>query len=100
MRACRAIGFPHDVEQAWIHIGLLIAAEIAEKPVQLVQDGWIIVPVDPEGRLDRFTSMGMIEADRPCIAIGFRRLRRDGKREADQKGGETGRKWQLRGPGG
>lgn len=65
---------PHDVEQAGIHAGLLLATPIAEEPIDFLQRFFVVAAVALVGDGDALVGVHVMHRERARIAIGDRRL--------------------------
>ena len=90
-RASVPIGFPHNIEEARVHVGGLVTAPIAQEPVQLFQNPAVILAINEIGGGNVFACMGVVEIDRPSIAVRNSCFRRAGNQSEDQRGQATER---------
>jgi hypothetical protein len=84
-----AVDLPEDVEQATIHLGLFLAAPVAEEVVELLQRLFVIAPVALEGNGEVFAGMGVVEGEGAGLVQGGGVADRSGSRE-EQQCRETG----------
>ena len=62
-----AVDLPEDVEEMTIHGGLLLAAPVAEKVIELLQRGFVVTAVALEGDGQVFVGMGVMKRQRSCF---------------------------------
>jgi hypothetical protein len=74
-RAHRPLNLPRDVEEARVHADLFVSPPIAQRPVQLLQGGAVILAMPAEGDRDLFLGVHVADADGARIAIGDSVLR-------------------------
>ena len=99
LRADGAVGLPHHVEQARVHLGRLVEAPVAQEPVQLLQGGPVVAPVTLER--DRGALLGVLveDRDRPGVAVGDRVLRAAGRAEHGAQAGDQRQRGAAAGAG-
>ncbi|MNT47418.1 hypothetical protein D3C72_1841320 [compost metagenome] len=85
-RAAPGVDFPHQVEQARIHLGRLVATPVAQEPVDLLQPLRIIATVALVGDLRLFLRMDEIELERARLAGGLDGRRHAGRDQRHRKG--------------
>ena len=62
-----AIDFPEDVEQAAVHIGLVLRTPVSQEMIELLQRRFVIAPVTLESDGKIFFGMGVVEAQRARV---------------------------------
>jgi len=70
-RARCPIGFPHQVEQARVHLGGLVAAPVAQEQVYLPQAVRKVAAVALEGDLGLLVRVQVMELERARLGRGF-----------------------------
>ena len=76
-----AVDFPEDVEQMTIHRGLVLAAPVAEKVIELLQRFFVVASVALEGDGEIFLGMGVVERQGAGFIERGRVVDRSGSRQ-------------------
>ena len=80
-----AVDFPEDVEQATIHRGLVLAAPVAEKVIELLQRVFVVAAVTLEGDGEIFVGMGVVEREGAGFVQRGRVVDRSGSGKQQQR---------------
>ena len=91
-----AIGLPHHIEEARIHVRRLVASPVAQEPVQLLQHAAVVLAIHQICRRNVLAGVRVVKINRARVAIGDRGLReargenRKSRGDAAERNRETG----------
>lgn len=83
-RTALAIGFPHQIHQARVHLGRFVATPVAQEEVQLLEAGLIIAAVALEDDFVDFAGVQIAQLERAHLGMGG--ASRDGKQASRHRG--------------